>query len=78
MVVETWVPVYELREPGEPTKTVAAYVVNGNLDRWFTQTFLPVAETKLSDWLMADVGYTRPPPPTTGAPAPVVGRGWPR
>lgn len=78
MATEAWEPVYELANPARPAKTVGAFVVNGNLDRWFVQTFLPVAETPLSGWLMKDAGYVKPPPPTTGAPTPVTGRGWPR
>lgn len=76
MAATAWVPAYE--QHGPVTRVAAAYVVTGLLDRWFQQPHLPIAETPLSHWLMAEVGYVKPPPSGGGIPAPTTGRIYPR
>lgn len=76
MPATSWAPVYE--QHGAPVKITSAYVLSGQLDRWFTQSFLPIAETPLSTWMMQETGYTKPAPPSSGgALVPSSGRGWP-
>lgn len=73
----SWAPAYE--QHGPVTRVTAAYVVSGLLDRWFRQPLLPIAETPLSRWLMDEVGYVKPAPPSAGggAPVPTTGRIYP-
>lgn len=77
----TYVPAYGLGG-SELSKVAGSYVVRGNLDRWYTNPYVPMAETRLSDWLMEDAGYVKPPPSSGGGggptPMPASGRGWPR
>lgn len=72
---DTWTPAYEQTSP--VVRVAAAYVVTGLLDEWFLQSRLPVAETPLSQWLMDEVGYLKPPAEVIVA-VPSSGRGWPR
>lgn len=63
--------------PFSEGKIVSAYVVDGTLDGWFKQPFWPVAETPLSQWLMAEVGYEKPEPDFVEVARPREGQGWP-
>lgn len=63
--------------PFNEDKFVSAYVVDGTLDGWFQQPFWPVAETPLSQWLMAEVGYEKPEPANVPIYRPPHGQGWP-
>lgn len=56
---------------------LSAYVVDGTLDGWFQQPYWPVAETPLSQWLMAEVGYEKPEPEYVPIYRPPHGQGWP-
>lgn len=58
-------------------KFIGAYVSTGLLDAWFLNPFYPIAETPLSKWLMEQVGYQKPVPPSPGPARPEYGQGWP-
>lgn len=71
-----YAPAYEIT--GDHPKVLAAHLDAAELDGWFTQTALPIAQTGFSGWLIEQAGYTPPAPPTTGTPTPTTGRLWPR
>lgn len=62
--------------PINQDKYIAAYVVDGLLDRWFQQTHWPVSETPLSQWLMNEVSYVKPAQPRMIL-REQFGQGWP-
>lgn len=75
-MADTYAPVYEAN--GTILKVTTAYTINGLLDRWYTQPHIPVARTRMGEWLMDQAGYTPPVPTPPGPPTPTTGQLWPR
>lgn len=75
MTATEWAPAYELHS--DVTRVAAAYMVEGTLDSWFTQPYLPVAQTQLSTWMMDELSYV-PPAPGGGEQVPTTGQIYPR
>jgi hypothetical protein len=73
-VATSWVPVWD--QTSGPPAIVATATIGADLDGWYSEEFLPMMETPMTDWLFSEIGYTPPTPPTPVYP-PSSGRGWP-